>query len=514
MKNALRAISIVLLCLLLLRTSAIAAEPNDSVADESSVKAAVIVCKGMIDYGLYKSIQRRTQIALAEEVEYLIYEIDTLGGELLAAYNISEYFLDDVKSSAHTIAYVSKKAISAGALISVACDDIIMKKNTRIGDCAPIALGGKLEGVQREKIEADVRAVFVNSAQANGYPEALLRAMVSMQIEVYRVQNLQTGKYEFFEGNKLPKDPNKYGLENKELIVSSDELLTLTASEAFEYGIAREEVKNLAGVLDFLAERDGITFAGEPIVLKPNWSEEMVRWVNSPVVMGVLIMVALLGVYIEFNTPGVGLPGLVAVICFVIIIGSKHLWGLANWVEVLLFTAGLLLLMVEIFVLPGFGIAGTLGIICMLAGIFGMLIKNPPGRLPWPETQLDWQLFVNGILGLAFGFAGFIFLAWLFAKYLPKLQFLSGLILIPTAAKRGTEFEVSMTTPAESKAISVNVGDVGEVVSTLRPTGKAKFGDAVVDVVAEGNFLDKGTKVEIIEIYGNRVVVKEVENQS
>jgi len=336
--------------------------------------------------------------------------------------------------------------------------------------------------------------------------------MVSMQVEVYRVQNQQTGEYEFFETDKLPKDPNKYNLDDKELIVKNDELLTLTASQAFEYGIARAQVETIAGVFEFLAERDSVTFAGEPMVLKTNWSEEMVRWLNSPAVMAVLVMLAMLGVYIEFNTPGVGLPGLAAVICFAIIIGSKYLVGLANWVEVALFAIGILLLMVEIFVLPGFGIAGFLGIMCILAGLFGMLIKNPPDEIPWPQTQFDWQLFMHGVLGLSLGFAGFVILAWLLTKYLPKLQFLSGLILVPTAAKQGSEFEVSMTAPPESKTVSVNLGEVGEVISTLRPTGKAKFGDAIVDCVAEAEFLDKETKVEIIEIHGNRVVVKLAEN--
>ena len=227
-----------------------------------------------------------------------------------------------------------------------------------------------------------------------------------------------------------------------------------------------------------------------------------------------LLMLALLGVYIEFNTPGVGLPGLVAVICFAIIIGSKYLVGLANWVEVAMFAVGVLLLMVEIFVLPGFGIAGFSGILCILAGLFGMLIKNPPDKVPWPETSLDSQLFTNGVLGLSIGFLGFVLLAWLFAKYLPKLQFLSGLVLVPTTAQQGEQMQVSMTAPPESKTTTVNIGDLGEVVSTLRPTGKAKFGYAIVDCVAEAEFLDRGTKVEIIEIHGNRVVVKAIENQS
>jgi len=368
--------------------------------------------------------------------------------------------------------------------------------------------------VEREKAESFVRAAFMRAAEANGYPAVLLKAMVSMQTEVYRVKNLQTGGYEFFQSNQLPTDPNKYELDKKELIVRSDELLTLTASKAHEYGIARAQVKDLAGVLEFLSRRDGVSFIGEPMVLKTTWSEEMVRWLNNPAVMAVLVMLALLGVYVEFSTPGVGLPGLVAVICFAIIIGSKYLVGLANWVEVVLFGVGILLLMVEIFVLPGFGIAGVLGIICILVGVFGMLVRNPPDRLPWPQNALDWETFTSGVLGLSLGFVGFIVLAWLLGKYLPKLQFLSGLVLVPTAVKQGGEAEVSMTTIPESKTRGVNVGDTGVVVSTLRPAGRAKFGEAVVDVIAEAAFLEEGTKVKITEIYGNRVVVKAIEDLS
>jgi membrane-bound serine protease (ClpP class) len=473
-----------------------------------TVKTAVIVCKGMVDNGLYKSIQRRTQIALDGGAKYLIYEISTYGGLLQSGDDISKYFIHDVAKKAHTVAYITTEAISAGAMISVSCQDIIMRENTTIGDCAPIQIGAKLEGVEREKTESFTRAAFKRAAEANKYPDVLLKAMVTMQTEVYRVRNLKTGEREFFEEHQLPDDKKKYDLDNKELIVKNDELLTLTASQAFEYGIARAVVADRAGVFDFLAKRDGVTFVGEPMVLETLWSEEMVRWLNSPAVMGVLVMLALLGVYIEFSTPGFGLPGLVAVICFAVIIGSKYLIGMANWVEVALFVIGLLLLMIEIFVLPGFGVVGFLGIICILTGLFGMLVKNPPDKMPWPESQLDWQLFNEGLLGLLFGFVGFAVLAWILTKYMPKLQFLSGLILIPTAVQQVGEVKVSMTVPADEKITGMNIGDIGKVVSTLRPAGKAKFGKAIVDVVAGAEFLDKGTKVEIIEIHGNRVVVK------
>ncbi|MHC4888589.1 MAG: Clp protease/crotonase-like domain-containing protein, partial [Planctomycetota bacterium] len=130
MNDALRKFAIVLACLLLYQASVNSAEPNDPPADLPTVKAAVIVCEDMIDGGLYKSIRRRTQIALDGGAEYLIYEINTLGGLVSAAYDISEYFLHEVPPEAKTVAYISKKAVSAGALISVGCEDIIMKERT------------------------------------------------------------------------------------------------------------------------------------------------------------------------------------------------------------------------------------------------------------------------------------------------------------------------------------------------------------------------------------------------
>jgi membrane-bound serine protease (ClpP class) len=235
----------------------------------------------------------------------------------------------------------------------------------------------------------------------------------------------------------------------------------------------------------------------------------MVSWLNSPGVMAVLVMLALLGAYIEFSTPGLGLPGLVAVICLAIILGSKYLIGLANWVEIALVFIGLVLLLIEFFVLPGFGIPGILGIACVLGGLFGMLIRNAPDELPWPETAADWQTLTSGVLGLTFGFVGFLFFAWLLSRYLPKMRFLSGLILVPTVAMPGGgAARISMTGPPERAHLDVKVGGLGEVTSRLRPAGKARFADAIVDVVATGEFLDKGTKIQIIQVYGNRVVVK------
>ncbi len=443
--------------------------------------------------------------------QYLIYQIGTYGGMVDAADSIAKYLIQDVAARGHTVAYVTTQAISAGALISVSCQDIVMRESTTIGDSAPISMGGKLEGVEREKMESFIRAAFQRAAEANHYPDLLLKAMVSVQIEVYRIQNRRTGSYEFFEGNKLPTDANEYDIANAQEINGDDELLTLTESQALEYGIARAVVSDVNEVLAFLANRDGVKFAGPPIVLETTWSEHMVSWLTSPAVLGVLVMLAMLGVYMEFSTPGFGLPGIAAVICFALILGSKYMVGMANWVEVVLLFAGIFLLLVEVFVLPGFGVAGILGIAMILIGLFGMLIRNAPDEFPWPRTPADWDALSSGVISLTLGFAGFVVLAWILSRYLPRLPFLSGLILAPTPGGRGAGSRVSMTVPPQSAGQQLQVGQVGVAVTRLRPAGKARFGDAFVDVVAVGEFLDKGTRIAITGINGSRVVVKHLE---
>lgn len=488
---------------------------SNAVEESQSSSAALIPCKGMIDDGLFQSIKRRCELAIENGVEYLILQIETYGGLLKSADDISKYLILDIKDRAHTVAYITTEAISAGAMISVACEDIVMLENTTIGDCAPIVMGGQLEGVEREKAESFTRAAFKRAAEANGYPDALLMAMVSQKIEVYQVLNNKTGKYEFFESEDLPKDPNSYALDDKKLVDSEDEILTLTSSVAKEYGIARAEVENLKGVMDYLSQQYDVNFATGPVEYPMLWSEQMVRWVNSPAVMSILIMLCLLGVYVELNTPGLGVPALLAVACGVIIVGSKYLVGLANWIEIAAVVMGLVLLLVEIFVIPGFGIAGISGIICLMLGLFGMLVKNTPDQIPWPQNDIDWDIFLNGILGIVGGVTGFVILAALVARFLPKMEFMSGLILAPSLSPGGATSPVSTDMPDQGRGDNqkLKVGSRGVVTSTLRPIGTAMFGEELVDVVAAAEFIEKGTEVEVKEIHGNRVVVRKVRTE-
>ncbi len=489
----------------------VAAQPE--VAPQKPAKATVITCTKMIDDGLFQSLKRRIQRALEDGADTLIFEISTYGGLVKSGDDISKLFLETSKQ-AHTIAYVRTEAISAGAMIAVACQDIIMREHTTLGDCAPIVMGGTLEGVEREKTESFIRAIFQKAAKANNYPEALLKAMVSMKLEVYQVKNTQTDEFEYFDSNDIPTDPNTYDLENRKVVVKDDELLTVDAETALSYGIARAVVRDRAGLLSFIETRDSVTFERPAPVLKPNWSEQMVRTVNHPTVMGVLVTIALLGLYMEFSSPGLGLPGLAAVICFVILIGSKYLVGLANWIEIVVFVLGIVLLLVEVFVIPGFGIAGIAGILCMIAGAFGMLLRNGINEMPWPQNDMDWQTLQQGVYGLAMGLAGFLILAALFTRYMPQLALFSGLVLVPKALRKDTS---SPDDVSKNRIATLSVGDVGVVVTPLHPTGRVRFSDdlldcvTLIDCITQGDLVKPETRVEIMSIHGNRIVVRPME---
>lgn len=489
--------AVIVVCL----AAAAGSAPAQAAEPDNTRQIGIIPCHGMIDDGLYQSIRRRANMAIEAGADYLVLDIGTYGGLVQSADDISKFLIHDISPKAHTIAYVSTEAISAGAMISVACKDIVMKANTTIGCSAPITPGQELEGTEREKAESFIRATFSRAAQANGYPEPLLKAMVSVPIEVWQIRNKKTGQWEFFEGDRLPADPNgSYDMDGKKLINSKEELLTLTDQKAKEYGLARAVVNDLDEMASFIAQRDGVVFERPFLRLETNWSEELVRWLNSPVIMGILFMGLMLGFYVEINTPGLGAAGLTALVCLALIVGSKYLVGMANWVEIVILLAGVLMLLLEIFVIPGFGFVGVFGIVFIAAGLFGMLIRNAPDELPWPRGPQGWDLFIQGASGMILGIIGTVLAGMAITRYLPESRLFRGLVLKPAGGI--IEEPISSTTPAAA------VGSQGQTLTDLRPAGTARFGDKVLDVVSRGEYIAKGCGIEIIEVLGNRIVVK------
>jgi len=471
-------------------------------------KVFVIPVREMIRGKTYDAIRRKVIRCRAGGAELIVLDMDTWGGEVSAALDITRLLkvdLDDI----HTVCYVRTRAVSAGAMIAMACDQIVMNPSGKFGDCAPVSFGGQLEGVEREKIESVLRKEFAESAERNGYNVALAESMVSASREVWLVRNKATkelryvramdyrGRVEIPPGvSSVPSNPQA-PWELHRVIVPAGEILTLTPREALEYGFASDIVK-APREEPYGALMKHLNVRGQPVVLVDNWSEDLVDFLTQPAVAGFLFFVALLCAYVEMHTPGFGAAGSLAILCFAILFGSRFLVGLANWWEIALFVLGLLLLAVEIFVTPGFGIMGIAGLLCCTAAMLAMLVANAPDKLPIPKTELDWGLFTNGVLALGVGFVAAIFGAGILARFLPKAPFAGRLILTPSQVMASAE-------PAQQAPVAV--GETGVVEGTCRPAGLARFGEKLLHVVSEGAFIPRGKRVRVVKVRGNHIVV-------
>ncbi len=482
-----------------------------------------------------ESIERRVELAKQNGVDVIIFELDTPGGYVTSALDICSYIKN--LEHIHTVAWVNTDAYSAGSMISVACNEIVMARSSVLGDCGVI-LGGPTGPAEvpeqlRAKAESPVLEQFRDSARLRDYDILLCESMVVKEREVYWIENTTDGTRKFVDpkekdeliggGDKttlLGIEVPNLGLSNakwrlvesyedpttgtmvdlEQPVVSTTELLTMSQSRAHAFGFS----KGIVTGEEDLRERYNLTGPIERIDFTR--SEVLTRWMTSMPVRGFLMLIVLLGAYVEFNTPGVGVPGAVALIALGIFLGAPYVTGLANIWEILLVVVGLVLIAVEVFVIPGFGIAGISGILLLIIGLLATFMPDEPGRLPiyWPQLQPGLDGLKAGVqtIGAAMGLSivGMVMLS----RYLPRLPYLRSII-----PANPTPSDVMIEDPYRGAAL---VGDVGSVVGQLRPAGKARFGERLVDVVTEGDLIDDGERVEVVERRGNRVVVRRIKS--
>ncbi len=279
-------------------------------------------------------------------------------------------------------------------------------------------------------------------------------------------------------------------------IVRDDLLLEMSAGEASAYGFCKAIISDEAGLLKRY-DLASIT------PLDPTWSEEFAFWMTSLYVRGFLMVIVLLGAYVEFHTPGVGVPGLVALIALAVFVGAPYLSGLATVWEILAIVIGFVLIALEVFVIPGFGMAGISGAILLLVGLLGTFVPDEPGRpfpfyLPSLPSTIEW--FKQGMIAMtgamAVSLAGMVVLS----RYLPRTMMFRRI-----APPNPTPSDVMV----DDEYLGVaRIGDMGLSEGPLHPAGKARFGVTLVDVVTQGEYLERGQRIEVIEHRGNKVVVR------
>lgn len=421
-----------------------------------------------IDLGLPPFIERAIEEAENQGAAAIVFDIDTFGGRVDGATQIKDAILD---SKILTVAFINRRAISAGALISLSCEKIFITQGGTIGAATAVDLSGQKGS---EKVISYMREEMASTAESRGRSKEIARGMVDEDLSFTHIAiDGDSVKVTDIEGRKEGK------------------LISLTTSQALKYGIADGSAESFEEVLTHLDLSDA-----EVVDLRVNWSEKLVRFLTDPTVSSLLMTLGFLGLLFEIQSPGWGIPGTVGLVCLSLFFGASMFTNLATMTELLIIGVGVVLILIEIFLIPGFGVVGALGGLTIMGGLFMMLL--PEHSLPSDISAASWGFtiaVIGGLIGL-----------YLMARVLVKTEFWKK-ITLPLTEKSSEGYSTSI-------GLEALVGKMGVAASDLRPSGWAVVGADKLFVVTEGEFVENGDDVKVLSVDGNRVVVRKVDNEN
>lgn len=484
--------------------------PRESMRERPAVdtdrEVRLIRVTGVINTLQESFLVRQIDRAVQAGARTLIFEIDSPGGEMLASLNLAQAIAALEARKIQTVAYVPRQALSGAAIISLGCDDIFMHRDATIGDAGPIEmhLGGQFERAP-EKIVSFLRAELKKLAERKGRPVALCEAMADVSLKVFQATHRDTGRVWFMSEAEIQASGGEWIAGPMVREANGELLLTLDGQRAHELQIAERPVADL----DDLKVRLGLPPNLRLNPVEQNWVDALVFVLNLPAVIVLLFMLGIGSLYLELHFP-TGLFGIVACLCFALFFWSKFLGGTAGWLEVVLFVLGAGCLALEVFVIPGFGVFGLSGILLILSSI--VMASQSWGNL---EPYADfWQLGYT--LSTIFGALFAVIIAGLaMGRFLPRAPMFEGMILNPPGQTSATD-EPQLSPElrgggfADDATGSEWFGRTGTAASLLRPAGKAEIDGRLVDVVSDGPFIPEGTPIEVIQVSGNRIVVRRV----
>ncbi|TVP77364.1 MAG: nodulation protein NfeD [Gemmatimonadales bacterium] len=412
--------------------------------------------QGVIEMGLAPFVERSLAEAGQAGAVAVVLDMDTPGGRVDAAERIADALQE---SEVPVYVWVNRRAISAGALISLAADDIFLRPSATMGAATPV--DGQTGETAPEKMVSAMRSTMRSLAETRGRDPRIAEAMVDPDIEV--------------EG-----------------VVEAGRLLTLTPSEAEELGFG-----HAVDTWDDLMARLG-TEANPVVDMEVNWAERLVRFLSHPLVAPFLLSLGFLGLLVEIKTPSFGVAGAAGILSLSLFFGSHLLIGLAGAEGLILFGVGLVLLLLEVFLVPGLGILGILGGIGMITGVYLSML----GDLP---TSQDYGR-AGGVLAAAMAIV--LVTSWFIMKRLPSSSRLKRLgIFLGEDTGRETGY-----TSSERRADLK--GALGKAITDLRPSGTGLFDDERVDVVSESEWIEQGSRIRIVSSEGYRHVVRRISERA
>lgn len=421
--------------------------------------------KGTIDLGLPPFIKRVISIAEKDNASAIIFEINTFGGRVDAATQIKDAILG---SKVPTIAFINRRAISAGALISLSCEKIYMTEGGLLGAATAVDMSGKKGS---EKVISFMREEMASTAEKRGRNTEIARGMVDEELMFTHL---------VIKGDSIIVNDIEGRKEGK--------LISLTTEQALKYNISDGKAETLNELINLLGYSE--------LVLKENienWSEKLVRFLTNPVVASLLTTFGFLGILFELQSPGWGIPGVVGLICLILSLSASYIAQLATISDMLLIIAGLSLIMLEAFVIPGFGVVGISGIGIVVYGLYLLLIPNVP---------VGEEVLSNATDGFMIGLLGAIIGIYLLLKLMVKTKFWKQLTA-PGSQKKEDGYTNSFGW--ESLIDQIGVAD-----TDLHPSGWVRVEDKRFFMISEGDFIEKGSSVKILSVDGNRVLVKKL----
>jgi membrane-bound serine protease (ClpP class) len=445
-----------------------------SLAPSAARKIYIVPIREDIMPPLVYVVRRGVKEAMEANADAIIFDVDTNGGRVDTTEEIIKIIS---KFKGTTITYVNDRAFSAGAFISVATQKIYMAPQSVIGAAAPIMMspggGGveKLPDTYEAKMNSAVRALVRTQAEKNGHNIDVIEAMID-----------KTKGFEI-EGEVLNKEGN---------------ILTLTDRQAAkEYGSPPKPLLSSGTVesLDALVEKLGYANATR-VTVEPTGTEKLGTWINK--ISPILLIIGIVGLYIEFKTPGFGLPGIVGIAAFAIYFLGGYVAGLSGAGWILAFVIGIALIALELFVFPGTFVAGALGAILVLIALIMAMVDVYPGA-PTLPTLPDLE---KSLGGLTMAVLVSVVIAFVLARFLPKTTLFNQLV---SQSASGV-----ISVAAQETQLASRVGKVGVAISPLCPGGKARFDNELLDVITRGEMVAKERPVKIIGHTGPNVIVQEV----
>jgi len=508
------------------------------------------------------SLEHRINRAVKAGADVIVIEINTFGGRLDIALELSKF----IKSiNIRTVAWVHPKAYSAGSLMAAACDEIIMSHTASIGDCAPISLGGNLAPTERAKVLSPLLAEFRDNAEENysgnsGNDYALFHAMCVLGIDVFQVEHKTTGEVRFVnaydyavlvDGQTLEEalatvegamSPGTRGGEEQrdgsnvtfservevagpsQNLADADQrgqwklvrqvhdgqtLLTLSEKEAIRLGLSHGTVSNLT-------ELENHYHAASVYRVRQTWSETIAWFLIHPIIRGILITLLLLGGLLEYMSPGLVIPGVIASIALVLLMVSPFMVGLSHIWHLVVFGIGLVMLAIELVAMPGFGFIGLAGLILMLVGLALAIVPSTtkgPISLPAPGS---WDQVLYSALSLVVGVIITIPSFIIITRYFTKVPAFNRLVLSAAvtdqaASQSGAVIAKPHLRVSGDDAIGkggLEVGMTGQAITDLRPAGTADLDGKTIDVATSGNYIPAGTPIKITLIRGSMITVE------